>query len=175
MNKEKICDDIKINFFRTAVVNVGGFLLSVEPGGHYKNGSTRILLTTRTRKFWAYLISTDIPRESIWSEEKQSKFIESMLMQIPVGRLYLAENGGSNHHYTIIDGFQRLLAIKRFHDNKLCLNLQNRVSLNGKTFEELSNVLKNRFEDINLLFSILDVRESESMRVDLYQRLNNLN
>jgi hypothetical protein len=56
-------------------------------------------------------------RELTWNTENQSRFIESLLMGLPIPFLFLwqAEDG----RLEIVDGSQRLRTIVRFMDNEL--------------------------------------------------------
>nr|WP_317403538.1 DUF262 domain-containing protein [uncultured Helicobacter sp.] len=50
-------------------------------------------------------------REYRWHKEKASRFIESLLLSIPIPNIFLAEEDVT---YTVIDGQQRLNTIKNF-------------------------------------------------------------
>lgn len=84
-------------------------------------------------------------RRSVWSPEKQSSFIESLLLGIPVPQLLLAEGKKRGDPYIIIDGKQRLLAMKNFasrvdkdEPSKLRLKgLKMLNTLNRKTYDDL--------------------------------------
>jgi len=53
-------------------------------------------------------------RRSAWTEKKQSLFIESLILGLPIPQLILAEAKGKKGSFIVIDGKQRLLAIRRF-------------------------------------------------------------
>lgn len=53
-------------------------------------------------------------RRSAWSDKKQSLFIESLILGLPIPQLILAEEKGKKGSFIVIDGKQRLLAIRRF-------------------------------------------------------------
>ena len=50
----------------------------------------------------------------IWSEQNQSRLIESLLLRIPLPTFYAAESGDED--WAIVDGIQRLTTIARFID-----------------------------------------------------------
>lgn len=52
-------------------------------------------------------------REYRWNKEKASRFIESLLLNIPIPNIFLAEE--EDVTYTVIDGRQRLNTIKKFY------------------------------------------------------------
>lgn len=70
-----------------------------------------------------------------WNEEKQSALIESMLLNIPIPPIYLYENEAAR--YEVMDGQQRLNAIREFRSGQLKLkNLRILRRLNGLTYSE---------------------------------------
>ncbi len=69
-----------------------------------------------------YVMNPDFQRDFIWSDEKQSKLIESVIMRIPLPVLYLAED--EEGRMIVVDGLQRLSTFKRFFDNDLKLRLR---------------------------------------------------
>lgn len=85
-------------------------------------------------------------RRDAWQVARKSCFIESLLLGLPVPQLVLAEKPKSKGSYIIIDGKQRLLAIRQFAaakgDDKFqqltLKNLDVRKDLNGLTYESMS-------------------------------------
>ena len=63
-----------------------------------------------------FILNPDFQRDFIWTEEKQSKFIESVLMRIPLPVLYFAENNDGK--MIVVDGVQRLTTFKRYLNNE---------------------------------------------------------
>lgn len=53
-------------------------------------------------------------RRSAWTDKKQSLFIESLILGLPIPQLILAESPTRRGSFIVIDGKQRLLAIRRF-------------------------------------------------------------
>ncbi len=61
-------------------------------------------------------------RRSVWTDEKQSYFIDSILRNFPIPPIFLhrkidPDTGKTN--FDVIDGKQRLTAIARFIDNQI--------------------------------------------------------
>lgn len=54
-------------------------------------------------------------RRFIWSQKHASKFIESLLMGLPVPGIFLYKEAGTNKHL-VIDGQQRLRTLQSFYD-----------------------------------------------------------
>ena len=118
-----------------------------------------------------YVMDPDFQREFIWSEAKQSKLIESVIMRIPLPVFYLAED--SEGHMVVVDGLQRLSTFRRFLANDLILKLPDRVELDRCRFEDLTSKYKNRVEDCNLTLYIIDSKVPERARLDIFERVNN--
>lgn len=93
-------------------------------------------------------LNPSFQRRNAWDTKKKSKLIESLLLGIPIPPLILAETkNGNKTSYLVIDGKQRLLAIKQFYEDKpdsvyeplklTGLDILDR--LNGKTITEIKN------------------------------------
>ncbi len=117
-----------------------------------------------------YIMNPDFQRDFIWSEDKQSKLIESVLMRIPLPVFYLAEDKQGN--MIVVDGLQRLSTFKRFLNNDFRLKLPKQSELDKKNFGELSSKLQNRIEDCNLILYLIDAKVPERARLDIFERVN---
>ncbi|MBW4039420.1 MAG: DUF262 domain-containing protein [Acidobacteria bacterium] len=86
-------------------------------------------------------------RRDAWRAATKSRFIESLILGLPVPPLVLAEAKGKRGSYIVIDGKQRLLTIRQFaasHDDssypQLKLrDLEIRRGLNGKSLHDLKS------------------------------------
>ena len=80
-------------------------------------------------------------RRSRWDKQKQSRLIESFIVNIPIPPIILYEQDYNS--YEVIDGQQRITAIKDFYENKLKLTgLEFWPELNGLTYQELNQIIK---------------------------------
>ena len=118
----------------------------------------------------SYIMDPDFQRDFVWPEDKQSKLIESVVMRIPLPVFYLAED--EEGRMIVVDGLQRLSTFRRFVQNKLRLRLPGRTELDRLQFSELRPKLKNRIEDCNLIFYIIDSTVPERARLDIFERVN---
>lgn len=81
-------------------------------------------------------LSPRFQRRNRWNRERQSKLIESFVMNAPVPPVYLAEE--HRGRFAVIDGKQRLTAIAQFLANDFKLQgLSFRYDLDGRHFSEL--------------------------------------
>ncbi len=117
-----------------------------------------------------YVMNPDFQRDFIWSDDEQSKLIESVIMRIPLPVFYMAED--DEGRIVVVDGVQRLSTFKRFVADDLKLRLPGRDELNDRKFSDLPPKLKNRVEDCNLIFYIIDAKVPERARLDIFDRVN---
>ena len=117
-----------------------------------------------------YVMDPEFQRDFIWPEDKQSKLIESVVMRIPLPVFYTAED--HDGRMVVVDGLQRLSTFRRFVDGELKLRLPDRPELDGKRFDELTPKFRDRVEDCNLTFYIIDSKAPERARLDIFERVN---
>ena len=80
-------------------------------------------------------LQPDYQRRGRWNDKKKSLLIESMLLNMPVPPIYLYENAAAR--YEVMDGQQRINAIREFVSNRLRLSgLQILPRLNGLKHED---------------------------------------
>jgi uncharacterized protein with ParB-like and HNH nuclease domain len=90
-------------------------------------------------------LNPEFQRRDAWDIDKKSKFIESLILGLPVPPIILAEKKEKKNSYIVIDGKQRLLSIMQFckSDNDieytplLLNNLEILQNLNGLNYEQL--------------------------------------
>lgn len=84
-------------------------------------------------------LAPNYQRRVAWTEDKMSKFIESLFLRLPVPQIVLAETRPGR--FAVIDGKQRLNSIARFcADKQRPLRLKNceyREDLEGLTYDEM--------------------------------------
>ena len=118
----------------------------------------------------SFIMDPDFQRDFIWTEDIQSKLIESVLMRIPLPVFYLAED--TEGRMVVVDGLQRLSTFQNFVNNRLRLKLPTQKELHKKRFQDLSPKLKNRIEDCNLILYVIDAKVPERTRLDIFERVN---
>lgn len=92
------------------------------------------------QKQWMNL-QPEYQRRQVWDRSKQSQFIESLLMNLPIPPVFLFEAEYSR--YEVMDGQQRLSSITAFYANRLKLtSLEHWTELNGKYYSDLPPLLR---------------------------------
>jgi hypothetical protein len=117
-------------------------------------------------------------RRRRWDRKKQSRLIESLLMNVPVPPIFLYETDLSR--YEVMDGQQRLVSIIEFYEGKLELgSLRAWSDLNGFRYQDLPERLK-RGLDRRRISAVILLAESAApeeiqfadIRREVFERLN---
>ena len=83
-------------------------------------------------------------RRDAWDPKRKSRFIESIVLGLPIPQIVLAEAKDEKGAFLVIDGKQRLLSLEQFAGTHataplVLAGLKFRKELNGKTYEDLQN------------------------------------
>lgn len=97
-------------------------------------------------------------RRPRWDPKRQSRLIESFIINIPVPPIFLYEQAYNS--YEVMDGQQRIIAIQSFYGNRLTLTgLDLWPELNGRTYATLPSKIRAGI-DRRSISSIVLVNES---------------
>ncbi len=123
----------------------------------------------------------DLPefqRTYVWPIRRASKFIESLLMNLPVPGIFLYREHAS-HKQLVIDGQQRLESLRRFYegvfDNKEFALIGVRKQFEGLTYQDLTDEQKTNLDDSIIHATIIKQDEPDdggSGQFEIFQRLN---
>lgn len=132
---------------------VRGEVRIVTEQGRYQLTSIIDMIGDKT-----FELNPEFQRRRRWDTRKQSKLIESFIMNVPIPPIFLYEDIYS--HYEVMDGLQRLTAINDFYNDKLILEgLEQWPELNGRTYSKLPEQIK-RGVDRRYISSIILLRET---------------
>lgn len=127
------------------------------------------VMVARFKKGFFYI--PEYQRQFVWDEKRQSKFIESVIMGLPIPFLFGVQD--ERGHTEILDGAQRMNTLKEFVDNQLELrDLQRLDLLNGLKFSDLPAAQQNLFNDRAIRMVILPMTVSRQSRLDMFERIN---
>ncbi|MGP2501090.1 DUF262 domain-containing protein [Pantoea ananatis] len=123
------------------------------------------------------LFVPDYQRDFVWSEKRQSKLIESLILGFPLPYIFtadvLSEDPELDGRIEIVDGSQRVRTIHAFIHNKLTLqDLKSLDALNGFNFQDLPLSRQRRFLRIPVRVIELNSKCNEDTRRDLFERIN---
>lgn len=141
----------------------------------YPLGVIKDKFTNGLERDEAELFVPDYQREFVWSCDQKSRFIESLLLNLPIPYIFVADVGeGDNEgRLEIIDGSQRVRTIVAFLSD--ALQLQNLVQIpqaNGFTFSQLSRPTQLRFGRKTIRMIELTQFANEETRREIFDRLN---
>ncbi len=116
-------------------------------------------------------------RRPRWDPVRQSKLIESFIMNIPVPPLFVYESDLAK--YEVMDGQQRITAIRDFYTNKLELaGLEQWPELNGRIYDKLPSEIRKGIDRRSISYFVLlkesavTSEEEALLRQQVFERLN---
>lgn len=117
------------------------------------------------------VLNPDFQRSYLWDNKKASLLVESILLNVPIPVIYVAEEDDSK--WAVVDGLQRLNSLRRFFDNEFKLTgLEVLTELKGLQFSTLNpkaaRLLKNGILRIILIFK----ESNPEIKYDIFMRLN---
>jgi hypothetical protein len=90
------------------------------------------------------ILNPDFQRRDAWFPNRKSKFIESLILGLPIPQIVLAEHKENKGKFLVLDGKQRLLTLFQFiggdkgkYNSFKLSDLEIRQDLNGFSFNEL--------------------------------------
>ena len=110
-------------------------------------------------------------REHTWPPEKQSKFIESVFMGLPIPFLFFWQD--HDGRMEIVDGSQRIRTIRDFMDDKLVLKgLETIPVANELRYSDLPPSRQLKFVETAVRVIILDNATDAETRTEMFARIN---
>ncbi|MER7854532.1 DUF262 domain-containing protein [Streptomyces bacillaris] len=117
-----------------------------------------------------YVVPT-YQREFTWERERQSKFIESLIMGLPIPFVFFWEM--PDGRLEIVDGSQRLRTLQQFLFGELKLvGLEKLSYLSGFTFYDLPESRQRKIRNRSIRGIILNEHADEAARLDMFERIN---
>lgn len=125
----------------------------------------------------SYVLNPDFQRRHRWNRQKQSRLIESFIMNVPIPPIFLYEVEFSK--YEVMDGLQRMTAISEFYNDKFALcELEEWRELNGLRYSELPDQVQ-KGVDRRYLSSIIllqetakSLHEAQRLKQLVFERIN---
>ncbi len=130
-------------------------------------------------------LNPDFQRQEVWTIEKKSQLIESLMLKIPIPMFYVSSDEKS--HLTVVDGLQRLSTIRDFILGKKYIetkeekykgigfqlqSLEFWKEYEGKNFKSLPTNIINRILETEFTFTIINPGTPEEVRRNIFKRLN---
>ncbi len=161
-------------------LNQAAFSSAVVSGNDW---TTETLLNQINKK--NILLNPSFQRRDAWDKKRKSKFIESLILGLPIPQVVLAESKEKRGSYIVLDGKQRLLSIRQFSANEndedyeqlRLSDLEIRSELKGKNLSDLHNDLAlyedlSAFENQPIRTVVIKNWPDESFLYHVFLRLN---
>lgn len=129
------------------------------------------------------LIKPELQRNYVWDKVEASRFIESLLLGLPVPSIFLANT--PDDQKLIIDGYQRIMTVYEFVDSGIwskdgkVFKLSNSEKINsrwrGKSFNELSSSEQRKIKSTTIhaiVFEQNKPREDDTSLYQIFERIN---
>ena len=117
------------------------------------------------------IVRPTFQRYAVWDPGRQSRFIESILLNIPIPNLFFAEDDDQTK--VVVDGQQRLTALKSFMENRFALRgLEVLAPFNGKRFDDLTPRQQKIIGNRTLRCLVISSKSDSEIRFQVFERLN---
>lgn len=117
------------------------------------------------------ILQPDFQRNFVWDNKKCSLLVESILLNIPLPIIYLAQENDDID--VVIDGQQRLTAIFNFIDGKFSLTgLDVLNNLNRSYFKDLDKEQQKQIQSYTFRVITLTKNNDENLKFNIFKRLN---
>jgi hypothetical protein len=116
-------------------------------------------------------LAPDFQRASVWKPRTKSRLIESVLLGIPLPMFYF--NAEPDRRLQVVDGVQRLTAVREFVDGTLSLEgLEYLTTLNGKRWVDLDPASRRGFHQTQIVVHVIDATTPSEVKADIFKRIN---
>ncbi|MCP2362629.1 hypothetical protein HD597_009649 [Nonomuraea thailandensis] len=110
-------------------------------------------------------------REFTWEHERKSKFIESLIMGLPIPFIFFWEMPDGK--LEIVDGSQRLRTLQEFIFGNLQLgDLDQLTHVSGFRFTDLPESRQRKIKNRSIRGIVLNEHADEAARLDMFERIN---
>lgn len=122
-------------------------------------------------------LQPEFQRKFVWNKAKASHLIESLILEIPIPVIYVAED--AKKMYEVVDGQQRLTSICSYLDGKFpdgddfkLSGLQVLKELNGKALKSLTNEYQEKILGATLRLIVIERESDPDVKFEVFKRLN---
>lgn len=111
-------------------------------------------------------------KAGLWSVTQKSQLIESLILRIPLPAFYF--DGTDNDRWVVIDGLQRLTALKEFFVEKTLklTGLEFLKDLNGVNYTEMPQVYVRRMKETQIVCYIINPGAPVNLKYNIFKRIN---
>lgn len=123
-------------------------------------------------------LTPDFQRNLVWDNQRRSRLIESILMRIPLPIFYFAQD--DEGRISVVDGLQRLGAIRDFMNNKLRLKkleylyekCDGKVYTHSDSKQAIDAKYFRWFNMTQITVNVIDPSSPFKLKYDIFRRIN---
>jgi len=128
------------------------------------------------------LVKPELQRKYVWDKAEASRFIDSLLLGLPVPSIFLAQT--ADEKLLIIDGFQRIMTVYDYvrgifakDGRAFALSRSDKINKRwrGKTFNELTEAEQRRIRNTTIhaiIFAQQQPAEDDTSLFQVFERIN---
>lgn len=127
------------------------------------------------------LLKPELQRKYVWDKTEASRFIESILMGLPIPSIFLAQSGGNK---LIVDGYQRIMTVYDyvrgvFAGDEKIFKLSNSKKINerwrNKAYKELTLDDQKKIRSTTIHAIVFEQKHPENDDTSMYQIFERIN
>lgn len=108
----------------------------------------------------------------LWTNEQKSQLIESLILRIPLPAFYF--DGSNSEMWIVIDGLQRLTALKEFFVDKTLnlTGLEFLKDLDGLGIDDMPRTYVRRMKETQIITYIINPGAPVNLKYNIFKRIN---
>lgn len=117
------------------------------------------------------ILNPQYQRNYVWDNKKASLLIESILLNVPIPVVYMAEDEESR--WNVVDGLQRLYSLKKFFNDEFKLiKLEVLEEFNGQKYSTLNSKAQRILKNGIIRTVVISQDSHHEIKYDIFMRLN---
>lgn len=121
---------------------------------------------------------------NLWSLKKKSRFIESLMLNLPIPLFYFDE--GEDKKWRVVDGLQRISTLEHFilggkkqkgsiggnKESFKLVDLEFKTEYNDKTWDDLPREIQRRIQTNQITINLIGKGTPEQVKYNIFSRIN---